>query len=82
MTTKKQVRVPKTRMSFEHEPNPVPKGWRALRVGEIRRKGDKFSIFSGFDACWQIGQKITEKDIQSAGPYIRRLPARRGKGRK
>lgn len=61
----------------------IPHGWRILRVGEIRRRGDRFKKENG---CWSntsdYGSKVRrgfpsfDKYPGYSGIYIRRLGKR------
>jgi hypothetical protein len=58
----------------------IPKGWRRLRVGSIRRKGDCFKVGPG---VWKevhaslVGEKINLWHLMYNGPYIRRIRPRK-----
>ena len=67
-----------------HPTPTIPKGWRRLRVGTIRRKGDKFYLGG---RLWlpvnplRWGEPITPHDTQHLGPYIRRIQPRKKAGK-
>lgn len=61
----------------------IPKGYRVLRVGEIRRRGDRFKKANG---CWSKTSDYGSKVIRGvpcmneypeyAGIYIRKVASR------
>lgn len=57
----------------------IPNGWRRLRVGTIRRKGDKYFARRIWIATIAVGEKIRSGDLYFRGPYIRRIRPRKAK---
>jgi hypothetical protein len=57
----------------------IPKGWRRLRVGSIRRKGDRIKDGRRWVEVISAGTPILEYSDRVFGPYIRRIRKKAGK---